>query len=201
MTVQDLQNRLYKIEGYRNALQSQKNDIEENFKSLKKETELLTKTSAVLKHLLDVMIKDGINKMSNLITYGLKTVFYDQNLSFHPIITKKGEKIHIELKTSDKEVDMDFGSFGGSVAVVESFLLRILCLLKMNLGKLILLDETFGPIGPEYIPNMCELVNELSQKLGLDILLVTQRDEFINHVENAYRVSETPTGVIMEKVK
>lgn len=201
MTLTEVQSRVDRIEGRRDALLDHKKNLEEEVQGLKDEQALLTKTSAVLKHLLDIMVKDEISKMAGLITYGLKTIFDDQDLSFLPVITKKGEKIHIELKTQNGEVEGEFGSFGGSVAVIESFLLRVLTVLKMKLARLMLLDETFGAVGSEYIPNTSKLISELSEKLGLDVLLVTHKKDFQQYAKHVYRVKESDKGLVMEKVK
>lgn len=201
MTLSEIQSRVDKIEGYRDALRNQKKTLEDEIKGLKSESTLLTKTSTVLKHLLDVMVKDEISKMGGLITYGLKTIFDDQNLSFMPVITKKNEKIHIELKTFNGEVEGEFGSFGGSVAVIESFLLRVLSVMKLKLARLMELDETFAAVGTEYIPNTSRLISELSDKIGLDVLLVTHQKEFQQYAKHVYRVKESEKGLIMEKIK
>ena len=125
--ITDIQSRVDKVDGYYCALKTQKSDLNSEIEEIKKESNLLKDTSLVLKHLLDNMVKDDISKMSGLITYGLKTIFDDQDISFIPHITKKNDKIWIELKTRNGEVEGEFGSFGGSVAVIESFLLRIIC--------------------------------------------------------------------------
>lgn len=199
--IEELENRINKLDGFYESLKNRQTDLNNEIDNLKGQVSLLTKTSTVLKHLVDIMIKDEISKMAGLITYGLKTIFYDQDLKFSPVITKKNDKVHIELKTRNKNIEGEFGSFGGSVAVIESFLLRILCLLKMNLAKLILLDETFASVGSEYIPNTSQLISELSKKLGLDILLVTHQREFQQYANRVYRVKDSANGLVIEKLK
>jgi ABC-type uncharacterized transport system YnjBCD ATPase subunit len=168
---------------------------------LKKEIDILTKTSAVLKHLLDIMVTDEINKMAGLVTYGLKTVFDDQNLNFVPKVIKKNEKIHIELKTENDGIEGALGSFGGSVAVVESYLMRVLCILKKKYARLILLDETLAAVGVEYKQNTNKMIQQLAKKLGMDVLLVTQDREIDSSIDHAYFITKTSNGITMEKVK
>lgn len=197
----EIQSRLDRLDGFYQALRNQEQGLTQEIADLKKSIDLLTKASAVIKHLLDVMVKDEINKMAGLVTYGLKAIFEDQDLSFKPVISKKNERIYIELKTANKGVEGDFGSYGGSVAVIESFLLRVICMLKMNLARLILLDETFAPIGDEYIQNTSKLIGELAKKLGLDVLLVTHQPDFKNYANRVYRVKDSPSGLLMEREK
>jgi DNA repair exonuclease SbcCD ATPase subunit len=199
--IAELQDKLSRLEGFYEALKTRKQELIKETENLKREIDLLTKVSSVLKHLVDVMVKDEISKMAGLITYGLKTVFDDQDLTFVPVITKKNEKVHIELRTQNHGIEGEFGSFGGSVAVIESFLLRLLCLLKMKLARLVLLDETFAAVGSEYIANTSRLISELSKKLGLDVLLVTHQREFQQYANKIYRVKESSNGLIMEKLK
>jgi hypothetical protein len=199
--IADLQRKVDQIDGFYRALKTQEQGYVSQIEDLKKEIDILTKTSTVLKHLLDTMVRDEITKMAGLITYGLKTIFEDQNLTFVPEITKKNEKVHIELKTQNDGVEGDYESFGGSVAVIESFLLRVLCILKKKYSRLLFLDETFASVGEEYIANTGKLVSELSKKLNLDVLLVTHQKEFMHTADHVYRVKESPKGLTMEKTK
>ncbi len=201
ITIKDLQRRTDQIDGFYQAYCQQKQELTETVDSLKKDIDRDMKTSTVLKHLLDIMVKDEVARMAGLITYGLKTIFEDQNLTFTPEITKKNEKIYIELKTNDNGIEGGYKSFGGSVAVIESFLLRVLCLLKKKFAKFMILDETFSAVGVEYIANTGKLISELSKKIGLDVLLVTHQKEFQHSADHVYRVKESKNGLIMEKIK
>lgn len=201
LSVIELQRKTDQIEGFYRALQNQESSLKDQISSIKEEIDILTKTSTVLKHLLDVMIKDEIIPMASLITYGLKTIFHDQNLSFIPKMMKKNEKMHIELKTEVDGKERDFESFGGSVAVIESFLLRILCMLKKNYAKVLFLDETFAAVGAIYIANTCKFINELCKKLKMDVLLVTWQNEFESGADHVYKVKKTSNGITVEKTR
>ena len=201
MDLTELRRKTDQIDGSYQVLKNQEKELNSTIDSLKKEIDTLTKVSAVFKHLLDVMVKSEIDKMSALITYGLSTVFYDQDLTFHPVISKKNDKIFIELNTLVDGVEVDYESFGGSVATIESFLLRILCIIKKKYAHLMLLDETFSAVGDIYMENTSKLVSQLSKKLGLDILLVTHEKEFQHGADNVYRVKKGRDGLEMEKIK
>jgi DNA repair exonuclease SbcCD ATPase subunit len=201
MSLSNLQSRVDRLDGVYTAQKAQRDTLEQKISELKVDIDVLVKTSAVLKLFLDTLIKDEIENMAGLITFGLKSVFHDQNLTFLPKITKKNDKIHIELKTGVNGRESEFGSFGGSVAVIESFLLRVLCIIKKKMARLIILDETFGSVGDAYIPNTSELICQLCKKLGMDVLLVTHQKEFANAANKVYRVKESDKGLLMETVK
>ena len=199
--VKELQRRTYQIDGFYQAYRQQEQELTKTIGNLKKDIDRDIKASTVLKYLLDHMVKDEVERMAGLITYGLKTIFDDQNLKFVPEITKKNEKIYIELKTNNDGIEGGYKAFGGSVAVIESFLLRILCVLKKKYTRLMILDETFAAVGEEYIANTGKLISELSKKIGLDVLLVTNQKEFQHNADHVYRVRESKNGLIMEKIK
>ena len=199
--VKELQRRTYQIDGFYQAYRQQEQELTKTIGNLKKDIDRDIKASTVLKYLLDHMVKDEVERMAGLITYGLKTIFDDQNLKFVPEITKKNEKIYIELKTNNDGIEGGYKAFGGSVAVIESFLLRILCVLKKKYTRLMILDETFAAVGEEYIANTGKLISELSKKIGLDVLLVTHQKEFQHNADHVYRVRESKEGLIMEKIK
>ena len=99
MKVNELLRQADRIEGFYNALKNQEEELSDTIASFKKDIDRDTKVSAVLKHLLDIMVKGEIKRTAGLITYGLKTIFDDQDLTFKPEINQKGGKIHIMLKT------------------------------------------------------------------------------------------------------
>jgi ABC-type lipoprotein export system ATPase subunit len=74
-------------------------------------------------------------------------------------------------------------------------------MLKMNLARVILLDESFKAIDCDYIHNTSKLVSELAAKLGLDVLLVTHEPEFKNYAKRVYKVKDSPNGLLMEREK
>jgi ABC-type lipoprotein export system ATPase subunit len=63
------------------------------------------------------------------------------------------------------------------------------------------LDETFAAIGGDYIQNASKFINELSNKLGLDVLLVTHEPEFKNYAKRVYKVEDSPNGLLMKREK
>jgi len=201
MDLSDLRKKTDQIDGFYQALKKQKKELNTTIKNLKKDIDTLIKVSAVFKHLLDVMVKTELDKMSSLITYGLNTIFDDQDLTFSPVITKKNNKIFIELNTLIDGVEVDYESFGGSVATIESFLLRILCIIKKKHARLMLLDETFAAVGDLYIPNTSRLISELSKRLGLDILLLTHQKDFRQGADHVYKVKKGNKGLEMERIK
>ena len=58
MNLSELQSRIDKIDGFYGALKSRQVALDEEIRMQKDEMDLLSKASHVLKHMLDVMVKD-----------------------------------------------------------------------------------------------------------------------------------------------
>lgn len=192
--------RLQYLKGmYENKI-SEKNKLEAEVYNLSKEKEILTKSEKVLKHLADKLVKKDLSKMDALITYGLRTVYSDRDIKFKSNIVERGKKIKIELKTIYNGSTLDTQSMS-SVHVIESFLLRLLCIIKMNRAKFLLLDETFSALDSGYIENLGNLIIELCKKLNMDVFLVTHNQGFIDFGENIYKISNSDKKTSLIKVK
>lgn len=167
---------------------------------LEKKEILLIKTEKALKHLIDKLVKEDLSKLDTLVTYGLNVVFPDKDLSFKSSVLERGSKIKIDLQTiyEGEVVDPDSTS---SVTVIESLLLRIICIIKLKKARLLLLDETFDAVDFEYIENVGTLMEHLSKKLKLDALLVTHNFGLFDKTENYFRFTSKNNNLEIEKPK
>lgn len=175
-------------------------NLSKEVETIDKKSELLAKTEVVLKHLIDKLVKKDLSKMDRLVTYGLETVFPDKNLKFQSVIRESRGKIKIELQTLNRDKVVDSSS-KSSVSVIESLLLRIICILKLKKARLLLLDETFPAVDTTYIENVSKLLSELSEKLSLDILAVTHIPSLSEKTKNSYKLVSKNNSVTIEKVK
>jgi hypothetical protein len=169
---------------------------------LKKDADILDKTEKVLKFLTDKLVKNDLDKMDGLITYGLKTVYSDRNFQFKSELQERGKKMWIDLQTIN-DGNLTDSSAKSSVHVIESFLLRLLCIVKMKRARLLLLDETFAAVDSEYVENLYKLVLELCKKLGMDVLLVTHYQGCTELVDHSYKIvrNHDTTEVVLNSCK
>lgn len=177
-----------------------KDKLQKTVTDLDKKEILLVKTEKVLKFLIDKLVKEDLSKMDMLVTYGLNTVFPDMNLSFKSSIEERGSKIKINLQTIYNGEVVDPSSMS-SISVIESLLLRMICIIKMKKARLLLMDETFDAVDSEYIENVGKLMDHLSKKLKLDALLVTHSFGFSDRTENAFKFTSKNNSVEIAKTR
>ncbi len=188
------------LKGVYESKKANKTSIQSIVDSLKDEKDVLTKTEKVLKYLIDKLVKQDLSNMDNLITYGLKTVFPYKDIKFQSDIEERGKKILINLNTVDSGNTLDPDS-KSSVHVIESFLLRLMCIIKLKRAKLLLLDETFSAVHVDNIEALGELINSLTKKLGIDILLVTHDNEISQYVAHSYKLTQVNSAIEVQKLK
>jgi ABC-type iron transport system FetAB ATPase subunit len=188
------------LEGVLESKKSHRTKTEETIISLKRAGDILDKAEKVLKYLTDKLVKNDLSKMDSLITYGLKTVYHDRDFQFKSEVQERGKKMFIELQTLN-EGNLTDPQSKCSIHVVESFLLRILCIIKMKRARLLILDETFAAVDNEYIENLYQLVIELCRKLNMNVLLVTHFPGCTELVDHSYRIAHKDATTEVVKVK
>lgn len=188
------------LDGLYHSKKQQCEQAQTQVQALIAESDVLQKTEKVLKHLIDKLAREDLSKMDKLVTYGLKTVFPDRNIEFRSSLEERGKKIYVNLQTiyDDNVIDPDSRS---SINVIESFLLRILCLIKLKKARFLMLDETFAAVDSGYIDNVSQLISEMASKLGMDILLVTHNPAVAEYVNHSYRLVHRNNLVEIEKIK
>ena len=182
------------------AKKKQVENVQAELDTLREEKDILTKAEKVLKALVDQLAKKDLDRMDRLVTFGLNTVFPDRDIRFKTEIVERGRKMSVDLQTlyNGNLVDPQSKS---SIHVIESFLLRILCILKMKKAPLLLMDESFAAVDQGYIDNVSRLLAQLAAKLKMDILLVTHNPGFSEVEHMSYRLNKKDGSVVVERTR
>lgn len=134
-------------------------------------------------------------KVEQLVTHGLRTIFEDETLSFHMISEQRASRtevtFHLRSMMGDQVVETPIlDARGGGVAAVIGFLLRlVLLLLRGSERPLLVLDEVWAQLSAEYEPRMGQFAKELSERTGVQIILVTHSPIYASYADKVYRVA------------
>lgn len=184
---EDVKSRSSRLENRRDMIESTLFDLQQEVDRLEHDILRLKKTEKLFQHLLDEYVHSYAESFSSIVTEGLQTIFYDQDLSFDVRVDQKRSKVYIEFITKrGKKEGQALESFGGGVAAVESLLMRILVILKTGLSRTLVLDESLASLSEEYIETMSSFLRTLSDNLDMDILLITHNRLFSKHADTAY---------------
>lgn len=145
------------------------------------------KSSEIFKMWLEDLLENNVNSISELVTNGLQNVIYDQNLVFKISQELKYNRLSMKFVVDNDGVEGDpIDSFGGGAVAFISFILRLAVMTRMKMGNLLLLDESLASLANHYVPAAADFMKKLSEKTGINILMVTHNDEFINHAHVSY---------------
>lgn len=169
-----------------------------------KEAQLeIQKVKLVLDDLIKTYISFQVDRIKEYVTYGLRTVIADQDLRFDCNIITKMNKPWVDFLTVNKDGDAAkaLDAFGGSVAQIESLILRVLAILQLKLYPVLFIDEGLNAVSEEYMKNLSLLLSELTKQLNIKILLVTHNKDILVHADRVYRASESKSGLKLEEIK
>lgn len=144
---------------------------------------------AFLVALSDKEVQESAEGAQALVGDGVAVVFDDQNLRVQASTSRSRGHSAIQLTTECEGVRGRAGDmFGGSIATVQSVLLRMLVLMRRGLKPLIVLDETLAPLDERYASNLAEIFAGLCERLGFDMLVITHSQSLFDAAPTAYRV-------------
>ncbi len=165
---------------------------QEEIEGLTARVELLAKVGELLRALMDKLVLDQVQSIQAVVSEGLKTIFFDQGLAFEAEVTSKYNKVSIDfyLKQGEDERAIrghPLESFGGGPTSIASLILRLLALMRLKKAPILLLDETLAAVSDDYIDAAGQFLSRLAQTTGIDILLVTHKQGFLDHATASYQ--------------
>jgi len=179
----DLHSEEEKVEEISFRLKHLQETIKQEEKELDKaETAILRTQDAqeILQHLAQAVQQKAHQTISAVVTRCLKAVFGEDAYQFGIEFVRKRGKTEAILKFKRGELNADpLSATGGGVVDVAAFALRASCLMLHlpKLAKLIVLDEPFKFVSAQYRDKVRVMLEELSQDLKVQIVMVTHSEE------------------------
>lgn len=197
---------LSRAEALRDSAKKALSDARQQVMVLEAEREVLDRVADLFRTLIDREVVDNAKTVESLLTEGLQAIFDDLDLSVRSEIDIQRGKVAVDLVTVQKQADgtvtegscMD--AYGGSIATVESVLLRIVVLNRRGLRPLLLLDESLSAVAEHYVPRVGKFLALLSERMGLDVLAVSHNPSLVEAATNAYRISKKDGKASFRKV-
>ena len=170
------------IEGIENKLSDNKN----NFNLLIDAQAFLQDVAQKTQSKLKLQIEDIVN-------LALETCFpneYEFRIDFNVSRGKTEAELIFLSKLTGNKID-PMNASGGGVVDLTSFALRIACYtLQYNINNVIVLDEPFRFISRDLQDTAGHILKSLSQKLGLQIIMVTHIPELVNVADKIFEVKK-----------
>jgi len=181
----------------RDRLKDELRSTEGEVEQLTTRVTALNKVGELFRALMDKLVDQQVRAVESVVTEGLKTIFFDQDLSFEAEVGPKYNKIAVDfyIRQGAKEDPIairgrPLDSFGGGPSSISSLVLRVLTLLRLKRQPILALDESLGAVSEEYVDHTGRFLRQMAEDLNIDVLLVTHKTSFTEHATRAYRCQE-----------
>lgn len=132
-------------------------------------------------------------QIEDIVNLALETCFpneYEFRIDFNVSRGKTEAELIFLSKLTGNKID-PMNASGGGVVDLTSFALRIACYtLQYNINNVIVLDEPFRFISRDLQDKAGQILKSLSQKLGLQIIMVTHIPELVNVADKIFEVKK-----------
>ena len=190
---QALRTQVDKAVGYRSAVQARLDETTAEIAELEAEEQVADMVAALFRTLIDQEVHEGVLAIEKLQSEGLQAVFDDMNLFVRADVNVQRGQVSVDLLTVQEQPDgaLTEGSsldvFGGSVASVQSVLMRVIVMLRRDMRPLLLLDESLGAVAENYVPAIGYFLSKLCERLDMDILVVTHNPVLVEAAKATFK--------------
>lgn len=185
-TISDYSNLLNQAKGQKSLLEKQKQTAE---KSLQK-WEYRSKAIDIAQALIQQVARDTQEKLryhiEDIVQLALDSCFPDQ-YEFQVLFEIKRGRTEASLsllKDGNPMNPMDAN--GGGIVDITAFALRLAAWSLSQTDNVIIMDEPFRFLSRDLHPRAGEILKELSQTLGLQIIMVTHSEELIQQSDKVF---------------
>ena len=136
-------------------------------------------------------------KIEDIVNLALETCFpneYTFQLNFNISRGKTEAELVFLSQSSDRPID-PMNASGGGVVDIACFALRIASyVLEQGIDNVIVLDEPMKFVSKDLLDSAGEILKVLSTKLGLQIIMVTHENKFIDIADKVFEVKKDEKG-------
>lgn len=136
-------------------------------------------------------------KIEDIVNLALETCFpgeYSFRLNFNISRGKTEAELVFLSQSSDRPID-PMNASGGGVVDIACFALRIASyVLEQGIDNVIVLDEPMKFVSKDLLNSAGEILKVLSTKLGLQIIMVTHENKFIDIADKVFEVKKDEKG-------
>jgi hypothetical protein len=171
-----------------------------SIESLEKETTNLREVTAFFNEYIAVMTVEKIEAIEVMVNYGLAFVFGNK-VSIKIDKEYKNNKTFFSLNIIKGDLIGQAESFGGGVSALISLIFRIFVVKHYNFYPLVTLDESLSFVSYQYQEKTSMLLREMSEKLGVNILLVSHQVKLNTHAHSIVTLALNSSKGQLEKLE
>lgn len=195
-TLEERASSLYiKYKGVKESIQSTDETLErmaKEYLQLNSDRESLEFSKPYIDDLIDKFSETALQKLEGLLSLGVSRIFQDRDYRVEIKVTEKrtAKCAEIYLIDSGHPFLMRDSCVAGGILVVVGFLIQAFYVANLDVAKILFLDEALSNISTQYLDNFFAFVRELSQKIGMTVVLITHDTRFLDYADRLYKVDK-----------
>lgn len=198
MDIRDLENRateLYiqynSIKSSLDANQESMNKVYVDIDNMNSNKALLEKSKPYIDDIIDKFSETSLKRLEELLTLGVSRIFQDRDYRVEIKVSEKRSSKCAELYLIDggHAFMMRDSCVAGGILVVVGFLIQVFYVANLDVSKTLFLDEALSNISTQYLDNFFSFVKELSEQIGLTVILITHDNRFLEYADRIYKVN------------
>ena len=182
------------------TLLEKKGQVEEK----KHRVEVLTKARWVLSEVARLTQERFKDRVEALVTTAIRAVF-DRPFEFVLELERKRNKLECQLLVKEGQIEyVPKDDMGGGIVDVISFALRVVLwsMQKPRTRNVLILDEPMKYVGKgELLERAGRMLREISQGLGVQLIVVTHEPQLMEKADRAYYVRHNGKESMVEQVE
>ncbi len=181
---------LARQEGARETIATALAEAEERVAATGDETEILGAVLDLLQGMEGAFQRNFQRSLATIVSEGLSQVFGEElEVKIEASTKADMSAIHFRLIKGGNEEGIMDGQGGGYINII-AFLLRVLLILAARplLRRLLVMDEPFAMVSPEFRHSLAEMVKALIDRLDFQMIMVTQEWEYVDAADVAIKV-------------
>lgn len=177
-----------------NDLKMQYEDIVRDLEAEEKSVTIQESSINILKEIIDRASQEHIERIVDLLTYALQTIFFDRDYSVEVVMGDKRNSKTAEFflveKTENEVITSPFeDGIGGGILAVVGFVLQVYYLGYMSQSPIMFCDEALSQVSEQYKTPLFSFIKELADKKDFIFVLITHDQSIMALADKTYRVT------------
>lgn len=190
--VQRLRSKIEQKKGQRDLHRRQQERVQREVISLRRDRKQHEQAREIIREAGLATQKQLQYHIGDITSLALESVLVDPYALVVDFVERRNKtECDLFFSRNGLEIDPITGSGGGAVDVA-SFALRVasFTMQRQRMRHLMLFDEPFRWLSRDYQDKAAMMMKELSDKLGIQFILITHEDVIAGYADKTYRVSQ-----------
>lgn len=202
MNISELRNAVEQLKGKKQQLEASLQTLEFDQRNLKRKQRQLEDSREIVR-LVGMKTQEQLQyHISDIASLALESVYDDPYKLLARFVQRRNKsECDLLFSRNGEEILEPIDASGGGVINLASFALRVASwtMQSPRTNNVLILDEPFGNVSVDLLPRVSDMVQQISHKLGLQIIMITHAEELMEMADKVFKVGiKNGVSAVME---